>query len=162
MLSFLLFYFSRFKLAGGSIPFRQRSITTTACVLPGGKIRPAGSRLHPSSKAIPVHGSSDSRRKKRVQTSSSWHGWAHDMSDFLLDDYEVIGKEAIEQAAMSDIESISTSETSHSPQHFDSNSCQSSDDGIEIDITERLKEYNIISLAESPIFSWDQQLSFYE
>ena len=145
-------------MTGSSLtPFRQRSITTTACVLPGGKIRPAGSRLHPKSKAIPVRGLVESRRSKTNRPSSSWHGRTHDMIDFFLDDYEVIDQEAIEQAAMSDIESVSTSERSNSHNQIDSNSCHSSDDGV--NTLEQLKEYTVISLADSPIFGWDRQPS---
>lgn len=81
------------------------------------------------------------------------------MIDFFLDDYEVIGQEAIDQAAMSDIESVSTSERSNSYHQIDSNSCPSSEDGVKYDVAEQLKEYNVISLADSPIFGWDRQPS---
>lgn len=149
-------------LSGSLTPFRQRSITATACVLPGGKIRPAGSRIHSASKAIPLHESIEAREDKKIQPSFSWHGRTHDMVDFFLDDYEVISQDTIDQVAMSDIESVSTVETSNSQLPFDSNSFQSSDDGIEIDITEQLKEYNVISLSESPVFGWDRQLSLHD
>ena len=154
--------FSFTSVAASLTPFRQRSVTATAYVLPGGKIRPAGSRIHSASKAIPLRESMETRRKKKMQPSSSWHGRTHDMIDFFLDDYEVIGQDAIDQAAMSDIESVSTSITSNSQLPLDSNSCDSSDGGMEVDITERLKEYNIISLSESPVFGWDRQFSLYE
>jgi len=148
---------------GGSLtPFRQRSITTNACVLPGGKLRPASSRLHATSKAVPVRGLVESRRSRTNRPSSSWHGRAHDMTDFFLDDYDMISQEAVEQAIMSDIESVSTSEKSNSQHNIDSNSYHSSEDGIRNDIMEQLKEYNIISLADSPIFGWDRQPSIYE
>jgi len=84
------------------------------------------------------------------------------MTDFFLDDYDMISQEAVEQAIMSDIESVSTSEKSNSQHNIDSNSYHSSEDGIRNDIMEQLKEYNIISLADSPIFGWDRQPSIYE
>ena len=164
--SFLVFcksVFLRISVFPGSLtPFRQRSITTTAYVLPGGKIRPAGSRLHSTSKAIPVRGLVESRPHKTNRPSSSWHGCAHDMIDFFLDDYEVISQEAIEQAAMSDIESVSTSGGSSSYHQIDSNSSPSSEDGMMNDVAEQLKEYYVISLADSPIFGWDRPPSLYE
>ena len=142
--------------------FRPRSLTTNACVLPGGKIRLAGTRSKSSSKAIPMKESTGARRFKRTQLSSSWHGCTHDMVDLFLDDYEVISQDTVEKVTMSDIESISTTNTSPSQHHFDSYSDASSDDGIEIDITERLKEYNIISMPETNLFNWDQQFSVYD
>ena len=129
-------------------------------MLPGGKIRLAGSRRQSAAKTITVKESVDKRRRRKVR-HSSWHGPTHDMTDFFLDDYEVIGHDAVEQTTMSDIESVSTSDTSQQ-NHYDSHSSQSSDDGIEIDITERLKEYNVISLADVISYNWDQQLSLYE
>ena len=152
-----------FSFSSGNVSlFRPRSLTTNACVLPGGKIRLAGTRSKSTSKTIPMKESTGGRKIKRTQLSSSWHGRTHDMIDLFLDDYEVISQDTVEKVTMSDIESISTTDTSPSQHHFDSYSDGSSDDGIETDITERLKEYNIISMPDTNLFNWDQQFGVYD
>ncbi len=140
--------------------FRQRSITaTTACVLPGGQLRLAGTLRVPNGKFNPNmsnHGLNRERMPARKRPmSSSWHGFTRDLIDFLLDDYEVISPDTVEQIIASELASTTDSVQ---PGICDSCSSGSSDDGIEVDITDRLKEYSIISMHGNDELDWEYHL----
>ena len=119
----------------------------TACVLPGGRLKLAGGVLRkPSPLAIETESERNRRQrwKRQRPLSASWHGKTRDVIDIVLDDYDVITNDSI---PTSDVESSATSqpEQEQEQESFSSYSYdESSDDGIEIDIAERLKEYNII------------------
>ena len=150
-------------VSGNADQYRQRGMASTACVLPGGQIRLAGafgSANASSNSPVSYHGVTEKRPSRKRPLSSSWHGNTRDMIDFVLDDYVVISPDSIEKMTMSDMESMSTTESLQQGS-CDSYSYASSDDGIEVDITERLKEYNIIAMPEG--LHWDRhQFSLYE
>ncbi|XP_047137082.1 sorting nexin-7 isoform X1 [Hydra vulgaris] len=116
---------------------KKHCMTATACVLPSGQLR------------LPED-YAESRDFKSRQRSASWHGKTTDLIELFLDGYDVIT--AVPPDTCSDSDEMSVSYSSHQDEMFE----ESSDDGIEIDISKKLEvdlsEYTVVPLPSAQTF----------
>ena len=119
-----------FCFTGVGYSYNRPQLKTTARVLPGGQLQLADDQ--PDGPEPLPH--------RPLRRPSSWHGKTLDMVDFILDGYDVI-----DNKASSNVDSMSVSHNSILTSSVDTWIANSlSDDGIEVDIEERLSEYTII------------------
>ena len=111
---------------------KKHCMTATACVLPSGQLR------------LPEDYIDTRDMQKPRQRSASWHGKTTDLVELFLDGYDIITAIPPDTCSESDLMTVSYS--SHQEEIFE----ESSDDGIEIDISKKievdLSEYTVIPL----------------
>jgi len=123
----------------GDARFRSQS-SSTARVLPGGQLCLA------LDDDIEVFEKPNSLQQSRRCRSNSWHGRPSDIVDLLLGEYEVIRNDSDEVLQLTnEIETIASSSRTYSINNTTMDS-RSFDDGIEVDISKCLDEYNIVTL----------------
>lgn len=125
-----------FLFAGSPYPYSRPQLKTTARVLPGGQLQLADDQAD----------GPDSGSLQPVRRPSSWHGKTFDFVDLILDSYDIV-----DNGDSSNVDSMSVSHNSILSSSQGTWKADSlSDDGIEVDIDERLSEYTIISASPSP------------